>query len=213
MKKYIILNISLFFLLNIAFGQVFNGGFGLELNQTRFRQHAPTITVPFDNPHNPGIGLNTYIFIDYSLSDFFTFQVAPMIGFYNTNSKVTSSYQMNIFGFRFESLYRQKRLRLGCGFEYNRLHKFLGTTERGTTDWTFFAHRRNLYGPTVSLGYTVFPNSTLYFRSSFFLHDFYSSGALDYNGNIVGPVEITPLVFSFGVEYKIDFSKLNKSKK
>lgn len=213
MKKYNLLIIGLLFFVNVSIGQKIKGGFGVELNQTRFRQFAPTITVPFENPHRPGLGLSTYIFIDYSISNSFTIQIAPLIGFYNTKSEVTSSYQMNIYGFRLESLLTYKKLRFGCGLEYNRLYKILGTTERGTTDWTFFAHRRNLYGPTVSLGYTVFPTSTLYFRSSFFIHDFYSSGALDYNGNIVGPVEITPLVFSIGVDYTLDFSKLKNGKR
>ncbi len=212
MKKYSFLNIGLLLFVNIVVGQGFKGGFGVELNQTRFRQFAPTITVPFENPHSPGIGLNTYIFIDYSLSEFFTIRVAPLLGFYNTKSKVTSSYQMNIYGFRTESLFKNKSLRVGCGLEYNRLQKILGTTTRGSSsDWTFFAHRRDLFGPTVSIWFEIFNNFSANFRSTYFLKDFYSSGAIDYDGNIIGPIEVTPFVIAFGFEYNLG-KILGKSK-
>lgn len=214
MKKLIILLTCIFFTNSKIISQSLNFGLGFELNQTRFRQYAPTITVPFENPHCAGYGLTIYFQCNLKITDKLSIKMSPLIGFYRTNSNVTDAFNLNIYGLRFSPNLILNNFNIELGLEYNRLHSLIGTLPNGKKiDWTFFAHRRDLLGPTINLGYNVFNNTYVFFRSTYFLHDFLSSGALDYDGNIVGPVEVTPYIFAIGVDYNISKSLKNKRKR
>lgn len=178
-------------------------GTGFELNQTRFRQFAPTVTVPFKNPHGPGFGLSAYFFFEMQLTNKISVNLSPIIGFYNTNSNVTDDFQLGIYGLRFSPKLKLKKIDIELGIEYNRLQSLIGTLPNGRKiDWTFFAHKRDLFGPNIDIGYW-FKNTKIHFRSTYFLHDFLRSGALDYDGNIVGPVEVTPFVIALGLDFNL----------
>lgn len=185
------------------FSQKFGCDIGFEINQNKFRQYSPTVNVPYNNPHQPDLGIGAYANFRYSINKHFALQFSPLMSIYNTKSKLTDSYQINVYGLRITGKTEINRFNLTGGIEYNRLVKVFGFLNDRQTDWTFFAHRRNLFGTTISLGYKVLTDLSLNFRSTYFLKDFYSSGALDYDGNIVGPVEVTPFVLAIGLEYNL----------
>ncbi len=186
-----------------SFTQKISFSFGTEVNQTRFRQYAPLVNVPFNNSHNPGYGISTNLNLLISIKNSFAVFIMPNLGYYNTKSNVTSSYQMNTYGLRIGPSYRKGQVFFDVGIDYSRLHKIIGTYKNIKRDMTFFAHRRNFFGPTLSVGYKVLDITNIYIRSTYFLKDFFSSGALDYDGNIVGPVEVTPYIFALGAEFNL----------
>lgn len=215
--KTLLVNLFVFWVLSSSYSQtkIFNLEYGVEINQTRFRQYAPLVNVPFSNPHNPGYGISTNFKLNFKIKKGFSLNLSPLIGFYNTFSDVTDDYQLNVFGFRFSASCKSKKLSIESGMEYNRISSIIGTFKSGKKfDWTFFAHRRNLWGPTISLNYFINKPLSLNLRSTYFLKDFFSSGALDNNGDVVGPVEVTPFVLAVGVNYSItDGLSIKREKK
>jgi len=215
MKFSITIIIIVFFTLTQAISQKLNIFYGVELTQTRFRQYAPLVTVPFENPHMPGYGISTNFTINYQFNKNISTSISPLISFNRTNSNVTDDYQLNVFGFRTNFGYRLNNFQIDGGLEFNKLHSIIGTLPSGKIiNWTFFAHRRNLWGPNININYYVAKSLCINLRSTYFLRDFFSSGALDYNGDIVGPVEVTPFVLAVGVNYSMtDAFKRNKEKR
>lgn len=198
-----------------SYAQNLNFSFGVESNLLFFRQNGPTIEVPFSNPHNPSLGIGVNGSLAYKLNKTYSLRFSPLIGFYRSNSNVTSDFQMNIFGFNIGPEFQYKNFVLHFGYEYNRLNDFLGKFNGKITNYTNsrVTYKRNLSALRLESGYYLSRNFKGYCGVSYFFTDFHRHGALDYNGNLVGPVELTPLVIFIGVDYKIDFSKLNKSKK
>jgi hypothetical protein len=78
------------------------------------------------------------------------------------------------------------------------LSKFHGPYQ----DLTFFANRRDFFVPTAGIGYQVNRMVGLNLTMQYFVQDLFNSGALDSQGNIVGPIMIYPYILNVGVDIR-----------
>jgi hypothetical protein len=209
-----ILNFLFVFILSnpMVFCQKMGLGFGFEINQTRFRQYAPTVNVPFENPHEADFGMGVYVSFYHKLSKKFIINLRPEIAFVRTKSSVTSANQMNYLLFDAEIGYflnYRNRLNLSVGYSY--LAGLLKAYNSPFSNFTFFANHRHAINPNISFEHYWSKNWSTHFKFTYFTKDVFNSGALDADKNIVGPVKVTPYTFALGLNYYYPFkSKKNK---
>lgn len=197
-------SIVLFVLLSSQIiGQSFEFGMGFESNLLYYIQSSDLVKVPYLNPHKPDIGLLFNFSGGFNFSKAISIQGRPLIGFYRSRSEVTSSYSLNVFGARLGTNIDSKRVFAFLGYEYNNLLGFIGSFNGVKVDWTHDArtYNRNLQGIRAEVGINMGQKLKLYSGVSYFLTSFHDHGALDYDGNVVGPIQLTPKLFSLGLRY------------
>lgn len=195
------------FIATIISGQSINLGLGIEINQTRFRQKASSDLPIFSNPHKPGLGISAHGNFNVIFKEKFLLAIKPSLSILNTKSEVTSSKKMEYVNLGIEIGYCIKKLQLSCGIEYSYLNKLKSKYNNHTSDFTFFANNRHYIHPIIIITYFLDKNWSAHFRFIYFRNDLFNSGALDLNGNLVGPIEVTPYTIAFGLNYNIQFKK------
>ena len=188
-------------------------GIGFGVNQTRLRQNAPTIHVDFSNPHKAGFGFSTHAVASLKFGNKFSAHLRPGLSILTTNSDVTSDQLFGFFTLSPEFGYAfTKRASINVGLRYDYLLRWLSKFNGPYRNWTFFANRRHFLSPVMSLGYQVDTTWRTHIRFGYFLQDVFNSGALDHDGNIVGPVMVYPYTIEIGCDYLI-IKEARKSKK
>jgi hypothetical protein len=195
-------------------GQRVSLGIGFDINQTRLRQKASTVNVDFSNPHNSGIGISAHAEASLKFGEKYSVCLRPGLSILETNSDVTSDKQFQLFNLSTEFGYPLKsRILINIGIEYGYLIRMLSKFNGPYGDWTFFANRRHFVYPVIRLGYQVDDNWSANFRFGYFLQDVFNSGALDTDGNIVGPVMVYPYTIRIGCTYRFDIKNAHNSKR
>ena len=203
MKIFFVSFVIIFSLSNVSvYCQKLGLGLGFEINQTRFRQYSPDVTVPFENPHNADISLGAYFMGFYPLSKKLILNIKPGLTILKTKSEVTSDITMNYFILGSEiGYFINKSNRLNIGLEYSYLIEMLTSFHSPPSDFTFFANNRQSINPTISFEHQWDKNWTTHLKFTYFTKDLFNSGALDAAGNIVGPVKVTPYTFALGFNF------------
>jgi hypothetical protein len=112
----------------MAFSQKNGIGIGVEVNQTRFRQYAPTVNVSFENPHKAGVGVGAYLMFFHRFSNKFILNAKPGLSILNTESDVTSAHTFQYFIMNGElGYFFNKSNRVNLGIEYGYIINFLAT--------------------------------------------------------------------------------------
>jgi hypothetical protein len=185
-------------------------GLGIEINQTRFRQYAPTVKVAFENPHDADFGIGGYFMFFHRFSNKMILNLKPGLTILNTKSDVTSAHTVHYFILNGElGYFFNKSNRFNMGVEYAYLIALLATYKSQTANFTFFLNHRHSINPTISFEHHWDKNWTTQLKFTYFTKDLFNSGALDSDGNLVGPVKVTPYTFALGFNFYYPF----KSKK
>ena len=178
-------------------------GLGIELNQTRFRQKAPTVETGFNNPHQAAFGFGFNFLVDFKYADKYTIGFTPGISILRTKSMVTSSKQIHYLNAPIElGYFITKRSQIRLGIQYSYLIKLNSTFKNNTTNLTFFANHRHYLSPTFTFSFELNSNWSIHTRFIYFIQNLFNSGALDVDGNVVGPVMVTPYALGIGFNYK-----------
>ena len=201
--KYILSILLVIIYFFTASAQDFSLGLGFELNQTRFRQKASTVKATFSNPHQPALGFRMNFFFSLKYFDKYTLDFSPSISMLRTKSIVTSSNQISNLNLPVElGYFITKKSQIKLGVQYSYLTKLISTFNRQSSNFTFFANHRHYISPTFAFSFELNKNWSIHARFIYFVQDLFNSGALDTDGNIVGPIMVTPYTFGLGFNYK-----------
>jgi len=213
LKSLIMKNITLtIFILALHFsympGQKLSIGLGFEVNQTRFRQNAPNIEALFSNPHKAGFGISAHGSASLKICKKWIIHLKPGLSILRTNSSITSSKNASFTNLSFDiGYYLGKKVHLNTGIEYSYLVRLISTFQGRSGDFTFFANNRHFINPTASISYDIDRNLCVHLRFIYFLKDLFNSGALDNDGNVVGPVMVYPYTIGIGVTFNFEIFK------
>ena len=205
--------------------QKFGIGFGFDVNQTRFRQTLPAMrSLELKNAYRPCLGMGAGIALYCKLNKKFTVYVQPSVSIFNLstqfNTDTTTRYPDKDIHIEY--------VNLASHVSYNinrRIQGFLGVKFSGVTDLSFRNKKTNAltvyesvenkysFNPYVGVNYYVGDYININLNFTYFTKYLYITGALDKQNNIRGPVEITPYVFSIGLDYRFDFSEFPQIKK
>lgn len=197
--------------MTFANAQNFSIGLGFEINQTRFRTEALSLSTIYTNPFKPDIGISAHIFFNTIFADKYLVRLKPGLSILNVNSDVTSSNTMQYINLGLETGFCIHKFQIFGGVEYSYLDRLISTFNKRSANLTFFANHRHFIHPTCGLTYMIDNNWSTHFRFVYFLRDLFNSGAIDLDGNIVGPVMVTPYSIGIGINYNFQLNQGQKS--
>lgn len=184
-------------------------GIGFGINQTRLRQTAPTINVDFSNPHKPGIGISTSAVLSITIGKHYSASFKPGISILTTHSNVTNDQLFGFLNLTAEVGYVIKsKASINFGLQHSYLIRWLSKFKGPYKNWTFFANNRHFVHPVANIDYQINEDWSTQIKFEYYLQDVFNSGALDNDGNIVGPVMVYPYTIGIGCTYKIKHKSL-----
>lgn len=180
-----------------------------EINQTWFRQDVSLIGQRVKNPHKPAVGFKRGVLFQLKNERNWLFSISPNLVIYNTKSDVTTDHRATLLSLT-ASVGRNFSKKIGwqLGIEYAYLASFMMSSGSNRRDFTFFANHRSFINPFIQKNIKISDKLSASLNFTYFTKSLFNSGALDSNGEIVGPIPIYPFALSIGIGFKLFESSL-----